>query len=273
MSFEAMAWAVKQTPAGSKEKFVLLMLANYASNEKGECYPSLKEICDATMLSRDSVIRALKSLEDDGLVTVERQRIGKVNLPNTYTLNMQGVVAHSDHRGSSTEQGGSRKTPSRVVAESDPNLSEEPIKAKPREWTREKLDHLEAELRKASGLEDDPNPSLMDLSPIVGLIEAGHSLEVDILPFVRERCAGGFKPRSWRYFVVGIQDRAKSRAAIAQAAKPPAKEIDWLKWCQMFFRGRHWANGLGPNPDDPACEAPREIIEQARQEAAERQIA
>lgn len=151
--------------------------------------------------------------------------------------------------------------------------TESEAEAKPREWTRERLDHLEAELRKASGLEDDPNPSLMDLSPIVGLIEAGHSLEVDILPLIRERCASGFKPRSWRYFVSGVQDRAKGRAEIAQAAKPPAKETDWLEWCRVFFRGRHWANGLGPNPDDPACEAPREIIEQARQEAAERQIA
>src|SRR5690606_23294286 len=153
MSFQAMAWAVKQQPSGSKEKFVLLMLANYASNEKGDCHPSINEISDTTMLSKDSVIRALKSLEDDGLISIHKQRVGRVNLANTYTLNMQGVVAHSDHRGSSTQQGGSRKSDPEVVAHSDPNLSQEPIKAKPREWTRKELDLLETKLREASSTE------------------------------------------------------------------------------------------------------------------------
>lgn len=114
-----MAWAVKQATRGSKEKFVLIMLANYAANESGECFPSLSEICEATMLSRDSVIRALKALEEDGLILVNKRRAGKVNLNNTYSLNLRGVVADSD-QGSRTMRPG-------VVAPCDPNLSSKPI--------------------------------------------------------------------------------------------------------------------------------------------------
>lgn len=152
--------------------------------------------------------------------------------------------------------------------------TESEAEAKPREWTRESLDHLDAKLREAGKLESDPNPALMDMSPIIGLIDAGYSLEVDILPLIRERCASGFKPRSWRYFVVGIQDRAKERAGIAQQAKAQAPQRDWLTLCNVFFAGRHWPNGIGPNPDDPNCEAPRDVIEQARRESqARRKVA
>lgn len=118
MSFQAMAWAVDiKLPV--KEKITLLMLANYASNESGDCYPSINTLADSTGMSRDSVMRAIKSLEDLGLLKVNRRQVEGVNLPNSYTLNLRGVVAHSGE-GSSTQQGG-------VVAGSDSNLSTKPI--------------------------------------------------------------------------------------------------------------------------------------------------
>lgn len=118
MSFQAMAWAVDiKLPV--KEKITLLMLANYASNENGDCYPSINTLADVTGMSRDSVMRAIKSLEELGLLRVNRRQVEGVNLPNSYTLNLRGVVAHSD-QGSSTQRGG-------VVAVSDSNLSSKPI--------------------------------------------------------------------------------------------------------------------------------------------------
>lgn len=119
MSFQAMAWAVEQD-LPMREKMVLLILANYASNERGDCHPSVGLLAKDCGASKDSIIRAIKSLEDQGFVSVNRRMSDGVNLPNTYTLNMRGVVAESDHRGSSTQRGG-------VVAESDTNLSSEPI--------------------------------------------------------------------------------------------------------------------------------------------------
>ena len=114
-----MSWAMNQRPRGSKEKFVLLLLANYASSETGECFPSLSTLADQTRLSRDSVIRAIKALEEDGFVSTKRRKADGVNLPNYYSLNLQGVVAHSDHPSSTMRLG--------VVAPCDSNLSSEPI--------------------------------------------------------------------------------------------------------------------------------------------------
>ena len=119
MSFQAMAWAVEiKLPV--KEKITLLMLANYASNENGDCYPSINTLAEVTGMSRDSVMRAIKSLEELGMLRVNRRQVEGVNLPNSYTLNLRGVVAHSGE-GSSTQQGG-------VVADSDSNQSVKPIK-------------------------------------------------------------------------------------------------------------------------------------------------
>ena len=119
MSFQAMAWAVEiKLPV--KEKITLLMLANYASNENGDCYPSINTLAEVTGMSRDSVMRAIKSLEEVGMLRVNRRQVEGVNLPNSYTLNLRGVVAHSGE-GSSTQQGG-------VVADSDSNQSVKPIK-------------------------------------------------------------------------------------------------------------------------------------------------
>lgn len=118
MSFQAMAWAVEQRLA-MREKMVLVMLSNYASNDKGDCYPSIATLSSDCGASKDSIIRAIKALENAGLLSVNRRTIDGVNLPNSYTLNLQGVVANSGE-GGRTQRGG-------VVAESDTNLSPEPI--------------------------------------------------------------------------------------------------------------------------------------------------
>lgn len=125
MSFQAMAWATEQK-LPTREKFVLIMLANYAGNEQWDCHPSINTLADDTGMSRDTVIRAIKALEDASLVKIVRRNVDGINLPNIYRLiraggssTVQGVVAVCD-QGSSTVQGG-------VVAVCDSNQSLEPI--------------------------------------------------------------------------------------------------------------------------------------------------
>nr|MBG5323217.1 helix-turn-helix domain-containing protein [Pseudomonas aeruginosa] len=125
MSFQAMAWATEQK-LPTREKFVLIMLANYAGNEQWDCHPSINTLADDTGMSRDTVIRAIKALEDASLVKIVRRNVDGINLPNIYRLiraggssTVQGVVAACD-QGSSTVQGG-------VVAVCDSNQSLEPI--------------------------------------------------------------------------------------------------------------------------------------------------
>ena len=125
MSFQAMAWATEQK-LPTREKFVLIMLANYAGNEQWDCHPSINTLADDTGMSRDTVIRAIKALEDASLVKIVRRNVDGINLPNIYRLiraggssTVQGVVAVCD-QGSSAVQGG-------VVAVCDSNQSLEPI--------------------------------------------------------------------------------------------------------------------------------------------------
>lgn len=122
MSFQAMAWAVDQT-LPTREKFVLMILANYASNETWDCYPSLTTLASNTGMSRDTVMRAIKQLESMGALSTIRRMSDGVNLPNIYRINksadLRGVVAVCDQGSSSVRLG--------VVAESDSNLSLEPI--------------------------------------------------------------------------------------------------------------------------------------------------
>lgn len=122
MSFQAMAWAVDQT-LPTREKFVLMILANYASNDTWDCYPSLTTLASNTGMSRDTVMRAIKQLETMGAVSTIRRTSDGVNLPNIYRINkdadLRGVVAVCDQGSSRVRLG--------VVAESDSNLSLEPI--------------------------------------------------------------------------------------------------------------------------------------------------
>lgn len=67
MSLEALSWAIRQEVLQSSQKFVLVMLGNYAS-DRGMCYPSVETLCRATALTDDTVRRALNVLVDKGLI-------------------------------------------------------------------------------------------------------------------------------------------------------------------------------------------------------------
>ena len=106
--------------------------------------------------------------------------------------------------------------------ETDTDTDSENRKSSPvGDWTA-----LEAKLRKAAGWENEPHPGLCVIGPIVGLIEAGASLELDILPVVAAR-APKVRARAWTYFVGPVQDAMAARlgAAIPQSRAPPDSEF------------------------------------------------
>ena len=67
MSWTSLAWASKQKAGSGNNKLVLLSLANFA-NDKNECFPSIKTLCNITELSKSTVIRCINSLEKSGLL-------------------------------------------------------------------------------------------------------------------------------------------------------------------------------------------------------------
>ena len=63
-------------------KLVLLVLADHYNESTGDCFPSQQRIMDATSLSRATVIRKLKWLEEAGLIS----RVKRYNNSDIYSL-------------------------------------------------------------------------------------------------------------------------------------------------------------------------------------------
>lgn len=99
-----------------------------------------------------------------------------------------------------------------------------------------------------------PNLAL-GFSAIADLVAKGYSLEVDIVPVVREKA----KPSigAWSYFVPIIIERAQVRRAIPQ--KPAAPIEDWGSRLEVFYRDGTWG-AWGPQPGDRGCRAPQELL-------------
>jgi DNA-binding MarR family transcriptional regulator len=61
---------------------VYMVLARFVNNETQSCYPSYQKICDFGHITRPTVAKSIKHLEEMGLITVKRV----TKRPNTYTL-------------------------------------------------------------------------------------------------------------------------------------------------------------------------------------------
>ena len=131
MSFQAMAWAVKQKTGDGLARCLLLTLANYA-NEKDECWPSLSRLAADCEMNKVTVIRKLAQLVERGLIAKEQPE----NPAGTYNVYRLLTVTPSctEQPPSCTEQPG-------VVAQSNPILSIEPIK-EPRQTPRAVLSEV-----------------------------------------------------------------------------------------------------------------------------------
>ena len=86
MSWSALDWASKQKTGNGTNKLVLLCLANYA-DDKNTCFPSYKTLISITEMSRSTIIRALKSLEDIGLIEI-KERFAAFNEAKRQTSNL-----------------------------------------------------------------------------------------------------------------------------------------------------------------------------------------
>lgn len=141
MSFQAMAWAVKQRMQ-TNPKFVLLMLANYASSEKGDCFPSVETLMADTGLARSTVQRCLKELTENGYISAHERWENGRQLSNSYRLVLGWGEGVTQTPRSITERPkGVTQTPTGVSQEG-PNLSEEPIN-QPKKAPPPKFDDLE----------------------------------------------------------------------------------------------------------------------------------
>lgn len=105
-------WLVESSDVPLHDYAVLIVLMKHARST-GQCHPGFATIAAQARVSRDTVMRSIKSLEALGLIETQRRRVGTKNLPNLYTLHVERdrVVAHSDRSESDS--------PPEVAAPSD----------------------------------------------------------------------------------------------------------------------------------------------------------
>lgn len=128
-------WLVESTAISQHELLVLMVLMKHGRTN--ECRPGFATIGAQARVSRDTVKRTLRSLEDRGLIEIERRRVGMKNLPTRYALHIERarvgadsthpeveqiteVGAHSTHVGADSTQGWVLTAPrTRVINETE----------------------------------------------------------------------------------------------------------------------------------------------------------
>lgn len=132
MSFTLAAKVMNLKIGSMAKKMVLLKLADQA-NDDGICWPSYQTIADACEVSRRTVIRHIKSLEQEGYLEIHKSydKTNKRNYSNKYRLTLEG----GDKKSLVTNKalsGDTKSPPSDTVSPKPTNEPiKEPIKAKP----------------------------------------------------------------------------------------------------------------------------------------------
>lgn len=136
MSFEALAWAVKQQPGRASDKLILLGLADRWNNEERAAWPSIKWLQEFSGLNRKTVITALQRLERAGMIRDTGGRVGKTRQGKVYTLSF-------DDASKSTEKGIVKE--SRFFRKESQKRDTEPIKEPIKSLSNESV-HLASDL-------------------------------------------------------------------------------------------------------------------------------
>lgn len=112
MSIHALSWAFKIEAMPSSKKFVLVALANFAS-ETGMAYPSVETICRLTCQQDATVRRALDSLVDEKVITDTGKRVGRTQQVKVYRLPEAACESPTNSGGLERPTKDPSKTPAR----------------------------------------------------------------------------------------------------------------------------------------------------------------
>ncbi|WP_370675529.1 helix-turn-helix domain-containing protein [Pleomorphomonas sp. PLEO] len=93
MGFRHIASVMAARMRPSREKLVLLCLADYASDEDGQCWPAIRSLSAKTELSERAIQQSLKKLADMGLITIRRRSVEGMSLTNIYRLDLNAITA------------------------------------------------------------------------------------------------------------------------------------------------------------------------------------
>ncbi len=83
---------------------------------------------------------------------------------------------------------------------------------------------LEAALREAAGLENNPAAGLLVIGPISDLLDEGFDLDRHVLPVLRAKAAAGKFGRSWNFYVEAIRDARQKTGSPGSKPVPPGTD-------------------------------------------------
>ena len=95
MSFEAAAWAIKQTTKTPTEKLVLIALADCVNASTGKCYPTIPYLAQVAITSERQTKRCIQSLEEQNLIKTHREK-GRNNHYKLLTTSDTSVTTSRD---------------------------------------------------------------------------------------------------------------------------------------------------------------------------------
>lgn len=250
MSLAAMTWAVEAPIERPTAKLALVCLADHA-DEDGACFPSQKALAAKVGVSERALRDALVWLEDNGFIErTARHRKDGSRTSDAYQLPPEAYRKNFPHPRKQTQ---TQPEDSAGLTTFEPVTEPTTTAARPGDLLDKLLD--------AAGIKGNPNPSLAFPGEIIGLQQAGFDLDADILPAIRAR--PNPRARSWAYFVPQIREAAERRFAAASTPKPLAPAVDWPARLKVFNEGGVWG-AWGPRPGESGCQAPADLIQQAR---------
>jgi len=247
MSLAAMTWAVEAPIERPTAKLALVCLADHA-DEDGACFPSQKALAAKVGVSERALRDALVWLEENGFVVrTARHRKDGSRTSDAYQLPPEAYRKNFPHPRKETQT-----QPEKSAGLTTFEPVTEPVTA------AERPQDLVEKLLDAAGIQGNPNPALAFPGEIIGLMQAGFSLDGDILPAIRAKP----KPtaRTWGYFVPQIREAVDRRKSAASVPRPTAKTVDWAGRLKAYREDDLWPHSWGPKPGDYGCKVPAHLL-------------
>lgn len=229
MSIDALNWAFNINLPSSGQKLVLLTLANYA-DDRGEAYPSQKELARKTCLSERAIRDNLVRLDELNVI----KRVGRARTDGTYTTDLFKLnvgfklpdlvvekTPESGHPAADSANGRNCQIQRQIL----PNPAADSAGHEPSLNTTITKSNLNArEVLQQLGIDDEVAKDWIELrkrlkAPITGTVLKEFQLEAEKAGLTLEQVFRTCCKNGWRGFEAGwVKDRGGGKV---QASAPP----------------------------------------------------
>lgn len=278
MSVHVMKFVFEALLPDAATKLVALRLADFANRDGTSVFPSVAKIVNDTLLSERTVQRRLKVLIDLGVLRLVPRCRGRST--NSYAFDLAALCSLGSRESATSPSG--RDTGSASNCQGDgagvsarrgegDSVTPNPLvnhHLTVSVTTRTQVDELQDQLIAAAGdAVDGKRVRKNGIAPVLRWLEAGLSLEQDILPAIaaKARTLPAGKAKAWLFFDGPVRDwhaqRKSERPAPAAGQSPETfAEADWQLRLQHYEATGRWHDPWGPEPGEVDCLVPLHLL-------------